>query len=228
MSNEPLADVRDMYLAHIMFRRETGLGAELIRGVADGDLERAAIVADHLLLVDSVLEHHHVAEDKHIWPRLLERAGGDVEDVVRVMEEQHGEIDALVEQLRTGLADWRGSAHPGRGDALADTVDRLHERLVVHLDTEEARAVPLIERHVTAAEWGAMISDGAEDVDPAMMPLMFGLMAYEGDPDTVRDIIAGMPPEVSSVIGDLADQAYAEYALRVHGTATPERIGSTR
>jgi hypothetical protein len=228
MSNEPLADVRDMYLAHIMFRRETGLGAELIRGVADGDLERAAIVADHLLLVDSVLEHHHVAEDKHIWPRLLERAGGDVEDVVRVMEEQHGEIDALVEQLRTGSADWRGSANPGRGDALADTVDRLHDRLVVHLDTEETRAVPLIERHVTAAEWGAMIADGAEDVDPAMMPLMFGLMAYEGDPDTVRDIIAGMPPEVSSVIGDLAGQAYAEYALRVHGTATPARIGSTR
>lgn len=228
MSNEPLADVRDMYLAHIMFRRETGLGAELIRGVADGDLERAAIVADHLLLVDSVLEHHHVAEDKHIWPRLLERAGGEVEDVVRVMEEQHGEIDTLVEQLRTGLADWRGSANPGRGAALADTVDRLHERLVVHLDTEEGRAVPLIERHVTAAEWGAMISDGAEDVDPAMMPLMFGLMAYEGDPDTVRDIIAGMPPEVSAVIGDLADQAYAEYALRVHGTATPARIGSPR
>ena len=228
MSNEPLADVRDMYLAHIMFRRETGLGAALIRGVAAGDVERAAIVADHLLLVDNVLEHHHLAEDKHIWPRLLDRAGGDVEDVVRVMEQQHGEIDTLVGQLRAGLADWRGSADPAAGEALAGTLERLHERLATHLDTEEARAVPLIERHVTAAEWGAMIADGADDVDPAMMPLMFGLMAYEGDPDTVRDLIAGMPPEVSAVIGDLAGQAYAEHALRVHGTATPARIGSAR
>ena len=226
MSDEPLADVRDMYLAHIMFRREIGLGAGLILGVAAHDVERAAIVADHLQLVEGVLEHHHQAEDKHIWPRLLDRAGGDVDDVVRVMQQQHGQIDTLVEELRAGLADWRGSADPDRGAALATTVGQLSERLAEHLDTEEARAIPLIEQHITAAEWAGMIADGAEDVDPALMPLMFGLMAYEGDPDTVRDIIAGLPPEVGSVIGDLAGQAFAEHAHRVYGTSTPERIGS--
>ena len=39
-------------------------------------------------------------------------------------------------------------------------------------------------------------------------------------------MIATMPPEIRPVIGNLAAQAFAEHALRVHGTATPERVGT--
>jgi hemerythrin-like domain-containing protein len=228
MSNEPLADVRDMYLAHTMFRREIGLAPALIRGVADGDLERAAVVADHVRLVDTVLHHHHASEDEHLWHRLLDRAGADAEPVVRVMEDQHEGIDALLGEVRAELASWRDSADPAQGASLAESVTRLHERLVEHLSVEEEKALPLIEKHITAAEWGQMVAAGAADVAPEQMPLMFGLMAYEADPATVRDIVASMPPEVGAVIGDLASQAFAAHAERVHGTATPERIGAAR
>src|SRR5690349_18724542 len=106
MSQEPLADVRDMYMAHTMFRREIG---------------RAAIVADHLRIVDTSLHHHHVAEDKHLWPQLIERVGEDAEPVVRVMEEQHGGLDKLLDEVRAGLAQWRGTADKALGAALAET-----------------------------------------------------------------------------------------------------------
>ncbi|EWM18085.1 hemerythrin domain-containing protein [Kutzneria sp. 744] len=195
MSDEPLADVRDMYMAHTMFRREIGLAAGLIRGVADGDVERAAIVADHLRIVDNGLHHHHTAEDRHLWHRLVERAGEQAVSVVQVMEDQHGAIDKLLDEVRGGLAQWRASADAAQGAALAATATDLYERLVEHLATEEARALPLIERHITAAEWGQMIADGAGDAVPEQIPLIFGMMAYEADPDTVRDIIAQMPPE---------------------------------
>jgi hypothetical protein len=228
MSNEPLADVRDMYMAHIMFRREIGLAPALIRGVADGDAERAAVVADHVRLVDTVLHHHHEAEDEHLWHRLIARAGAGAEPVVRTMTDQHGTIDELLGEVRAELTPWSEGADPVRGTALAETLTLLHERLVEHLAVEEEQALPLIEKHITAAEWGQMIAAGAADVAPERMPLIFGLMAYEADPGTVRDIIASMPPEVSSVIGDLAGQAFAAHAERVHGTATPERIGAAR
>ena len=52
--------------------------------------------------------------------------------------------------------------------------------------------------------------------------------ADEGDPDLVAQIIATLPPEVGSVIGDLSAHAFAEYAQRLYGTATPERIGASR
>jgi hypothetical protein len=229
MSNEPLADVRDMYMAHTMFRREFGLAPALIRGVADGDLARAAVVADHLQIVDNGLHHHHAAEDKHLWPRLLDRSGIGVEPIVhtvRLMEEQHKGIDTLLQELRGGLAQWRDTADTGQSKALADTAEQLTGLLVRHLATEEELALPLIEKFVTAAEWGAMIADGAGDAAPEQIPLIFGMMAYEADPDVVRDIIAQMPPEVSGVIGDLAAQAYAAHAMVVYGTATPERIGT--
>jgi hypothetical protein len=215
-----------MYMAHTMFRREIGLAPALIRGVAGGDVERAATVAGHLQIVDNGLHHHHVAEDKHLWPRLVERVGTEAEPVVRVMEEQHGAIDTLLEEIRAGLARWRGAADAAQGEALADTMARLHGRLVEHLATEEDRALPLIEKHITAAEWGQMLADGAGDVAPEQIPLIFGMMAYEADPDVVRDILAQMPPEVSGMIGDLAPQAYAAHAQQVYGTATPARIGA--
>jgi hemerythrin-like domain-containing protein len=217
VSNEPLADVRDMYMAHTMFRREIGNASTLISGVAPGDVDRAVIVADHLAIVDNSLHHHHTAEDRHLWPRLAERAGAEAEPVVQVMEAQHGAIDKLLDELRSGLADWRGTADPAVGASLADTAAELHERLVEHLATEEDRALPLIERHITAAEWAGMIADGAGDVDPAQIPLIFGMMAHDADPDTVRDIIAQMPPEVGGVIGDLAAQAYADHVRKVYG-----------
>ena len=178
--------------------------------------------------MDTVLHHHHASEDEHLWHRLLDRAGADAEPVVRVMEEQHEAIDALLGEVRAELASWRDSADPARGAALAESVTRLHARLVEHLAVEEEKALPLIEKHITAAEWGQMVAAGAADVAPEQMPLMFGLMAYEADPGTVRDIVASLPPEVGAVIGDLASQAFAAHAQRVHGTATPERIGGAR
>ncbi|WP_460063842.1 hemerythrin domain-containing protein [Streptomyces sp. YKOK-I1] len=226
MNNEPLADVRDMYMSHTMFRREIGLAPALIRGVADGDVARAGVVADHLRIVDNGLHHHHVAEDKHLWPRLLERNAADAEPVVQVMEEQHDVVDKLLDEVRVGLAQWRGTADAAQGQALAATTALLADRLAEHLAAEEDLAVPLLAKHVTAAEWGQMIADSAGDVAPEQMPLIFGMMAYEADPSTVRDIIAQMPPEISGVIGDLAAQAYAAHAEQVYGTATPERIGT--
>lgn len=228
MNTEPLADVRDMFMAHAMFRREIGLAPALIRNVTDGDIDRAAIVAEHLGIVETILDHHHRCEDGHLWERLIDRAGPDAEEVVAVMEEQHGAIEELLGRTDDLLAQWRATADAAKGAALAETTARLHERLVEHLAVEEERAVPLIEKHITAAEWGAMIADGGVGLSPEQMTLTFGLMTYEADPETVQAVIATMPPEIASAIEDLAGQAFARHSLRVHGTATPERLGATQ
>ena len=46
--NGPLADARDMFAAHTLFRREFGLMPGLVRAVAAGDTKRSALVADHV------------------------------------------------------------------------------------------------------------------------------------------------------------------------------------
>ena len=56
MANEPLADARDMFAAHTLFRREFGLMPGLVRAVAAGDTQRSTLVADHVTMVSGVLE----------------------------------------------------------------------------------------------------------------------------------------------------------------------------
>jgi hypothetical protein len=73
-----------------------------------------------------------------------------------------------------------------------------------HHRAEEERMVPLMERHITAAEWNQMVEKGAAGADPAGLPLGFGMLMYEGDPEVVDAAIASMPEQV-------------------HGTATPPR-----
>ena len=225
MTSEPMADVRDMYMAHTMFRREFGLAPALIRGVAAGDAGRAQILTEHLDFVLTILEHHR-GEDEHLWPRLLERAGADAKPVAQTMESQHAGIEEVVGRLHIRMSGWRGVVSPEDGAGLAEDAELLSVLLDEHLQTEEKQALPMIEQYVTAAEWGQMVAEGAVGIAPEQMPLIFGLMAYEGDAQTVADVIATMPAEIAAVIGDLAAQTYAEYALRVHGTATPARIGS--
>ncbi|MFE9189502.1 hemerythrin domain-containing protein [Micromonospora sp. NPDC007208] len=223
--DEPLADTRDMLMAHTMFRREFSLLPGLVRGVAAGDNARSQIIAEHIELVENTLHHHHTSEDKHLWPRLLERGSAEIAPVVHVMEDQHQAIADLIDEVKATLPTWRDSAAPESGEVLANALDRMVPLLVEHLNLEEERVLPLVEKYVTAAEWGGMVNEGASAAPPESLPLMFGLMAYEGDPEVIQEIVSHMPPEVRPVIEELAAQAFASYSERVHGTATPPRVG---
>ncbi|MGW3247884.1 hemerythrin domain-containing protein [Streptomyces sp. NPDC001070] len=83
----PMANVKDMHVVHTMFRREFGLTPALVRKVADGDLARTQVVADHIDIMLAALTTHHEGEDIGLWPRLMERVSGELVSLVHVMEE---------------------------------------------------------------------------------------------------------------------------------------------
>jgi hypothetical protein len=225
MSNEPYADVREMYLAHAVFRREFGLLPALIDGAGAADVARAQVIAQHFELIQTMLHHHHQAEDTYLWPRLVERAAPGAKPVVAAMAAQHAELDQVLTAVAAGLRGWRQTADPAQGTRLARDAARLGQAIAGHLTAEEEQAVPLIARHITAAEWGEMVAASAPEIAPEQLPLLFGLMTYEGDPEVTREIIEHMPPEIRPVIAGLAADAFARYAEQVHGTPTPAKSG---
>lgn len=226
MGNQAYADVREMYMAHTMFRREFGLLPALIGGVRAGDAARAGVVAQHFELIRTVLHHHHDAEDAYLWPRVLSRAPEpDGSVVATTMEAQHGELDKVIDELTAGLRGWTERADPAQGAALTETAARLVGLLAEHLAAEEEQALPLVARYVTAAEWGEMVTAGAAGVAPEQIPLIFGLMMYEGDPEVIGEAVAHMPPEVAAVLPGLAADAFARHAELVHGTPAPAKSG---
>jgi hypothetical protein len=221
--NEPLADARDMFVVHTMLRREFGLAPELIRGVDGGDHQRAGVVADHLHLMNGLLEQHHSGEDKHIWPRLQERVPGEIAPIVGIMEEQHEAIHHGYERVDEALGKWRTDASAEARDTLAAAVDGLLPILREHLAIEEERVVPLIEKYITSAEYRLVAAEGGQETPPELFPVIFGMLMYEGAPDVIEDIVAEMPAQVQGGIKQMASSAYADYANKVYGTPEPRK-----
>jgi hemerythrin-like domain-containing protein len=220
--NESFADPRDMFAAHTMFRREFGLMPGLVRAVTSGDKERATLVADHVALVSRVLGQHHVGQDRHIWPRLRERCPEECGSLVDVMEDQHHAIRTCLLEVSKALQRWRDSALARAGSSLAGAIDRLIPVITEYLALEEERAVPLIEKYITKAEYAVLAQERAAPIPPDKLPAVFGMIMY--DDRAVSDLIlAEMPVEVQPAIKDLAVRAYAAYATDLYGTATPPR-----
>lgn len=220
-TGEPLANASDMAVVHTMFRREFGLMPGLVRAVAPGDLPRVTLVGDHIALLSKVLETHHTGEDKHIWPRLRDRAPQEVAPLITVMEDQHDAIHGHLTKVANTLAAWRQAPSADSGNALAQAAEQQLPVMREHLALEEERVVPLIEQYITAAEYGAMVQGASQVYPQDKLLLAFGMVFYGAPPAIVAAAVAHMPADVKPVIKDLGDKAYAAYATELHGTATP-------
>ncbi|MGW3246152.1 hemerythrin domain-containing protein [Streptomyces sp. NPDC001070] len=219
--DEPMADVRDMYMAHTMIRREFGLLPRLVRDVEPDDTRRSETVGAHAELVCRLLHLHHEGEDLILWPLLLRRSGPEAEAVVPLMEEQHHAIEAANDEVARLLPRWRSTARDG--EKLAEVLDRLSAALAEHMAMEERRILPLAREHITAAEWRRLGEHGMDEVPRKMLPLAFGMAMYEGDPEVIKAVLAEAPLPARLVLPFLAPRLYARHAKRVHGTATPPR-----
>lgn len=214
-------DTRDMICIHVFLRREFRLAPDLVRAVGDGATDRAATVDDHLDFVTKVLHYHHTSEDDLLWPKLLERVPEELAPIVHLMEAQHARVDTLLQQIQQLRTQWRATARPADRDELARLLDELYVALVEHLEAEEERLLPIAARTVSEAEWKQLGEVGVKKIRPQQLPLALGMIQYEGDPEVVAEIIAGMPLLIRRLVPPLSRRAFRRHALAVHGTATP-------
>ncbi|MGQ5261593.1 hemerythrin domain-containing protein [Micromonospora sp. ZYX-F-536] len=221
---EAMADVRDMYMVHIMFRREFGLLPQLVRDVRPGDVKRAEVVGAHAALMCQQLHLHHEGEDMFLWPLLAGRGGAEATAIVPTMQAQHHAIEEAYAAVVALLPDWRRTAR--EGSELADALERLRAVTTEHMAMEEAEILPLAKRHVTAAEWAKLGEHGLRDTPKKRLPLSFGMAMYEGDPEVIKAVLAHAPLPARLLMPVMAPRVYAAHAKRVHGTATPPRIGA--
>jgi hypothetical protein len=107
-----------------------------------------------------VLHHHHSGEDAGLWPLLLERsrATGDAAAVatLHAMEDEHGEIDPLLEACAADLAVLAVRPDEDARAALHVRLVGAGERLGAHLAHEERDALALVQRLLTPDDWARM------------------------------------------------------------------------
>ena len=207
---------REMPIIHRIFRRQFAEVRMLVLDVPARDATRVGAVADHLGFLLDALHMHHATEDDLIWPKVSERAGLDAPSVKR-MEEQHQQIDAAVAQVRAALSAWRADPAPAASSALAD---RLGEFLVVlegHLDEEEQVVVPLIDRHLTEAEWEEVGERGFEKFTPAQRWIATGQMVEVATPEEAARMFGTLPLPVKVIWHLIGSRKYRRYITSVRG-----------
>lgn len=214
-------DTRDMVVVHTAFRREFRLAPALVRGVAEGDVRRAGVVADHLDLMTTMLHHHHETEDRLLWPALLERVPAELAPTVTLMERQHERIHAANDSVTQRLPRWRAGASSDAGEQLARALEEVNAALAEHLTAEEEYLLPIAARHMTATEWQRMGEEGMAGIKGSQLPLAFGMLQYEGDPEVIAEMLSHAPALARLLMPLMAPRAFARYARRIHGTATP-------
>jgi predicted RNase H-like HicB family nuclease len=212
-----------MLVAHSSFRRELGLSPAAVRRVPDGDVRRAEVVAGHVTLFLSLLDHHHTIEDELLWTTLLERVPQELAPLVHLMENQHETVADLMAQAEGALTTWRASASRADGEALAEVLTRLCDALFEHLAAEETHVLPIMARHLTAAEWAEFTEQGMSSIPKRLMLLGVGMMLYEGDPEVIGIELRHAPAPVRRLLPPLGRAAFRRYSRRIHGTPSPER-----
>ena len=186
-------DTQEMVVVHRVFRREFRLAPQIVAEVAEGDVERARLVAAHVTELGVMLHHHHAGEDDLVWPRLHDRVQVSAALVMR-MEAQHAEVGSLLHRADELLPQWAASAATAVRDELVTVLAELSAALDAHLDEEEREVLPLIEEHLTLAEWDELGERGRAGMPKSRMLVMLGHILEETSPAERSTFLGHMPP----------------------------------
>lgn len=179
-------------------------------------MSRAAVLSRHAVLLLDALHLHHSGEDELLWPKLVDRCRPDAELVHR-MQGQHERVELHTERLRSMLPRWQTEARPAVGAELAATVDALRAELLAHLDEEERHVLPLAAAHVSQQEWDELGEHDIAKMSRSQLPLLFGMILEEADPEETAALYAGVPAPLRLLTRLVFLPRYRRYVKRVRG-----------
>lgn len=81
--------------------------------------------------------------------------------------------------------------------------------------------MPLVESSITAKEWARIGKAAQRGTALKDAPRVLGMMAYDGDPAVMQEMLAAVPAPLRPVMVKMGHRAYRKHAVRVYGTATP-------
>lgn len=214
----PGCDTTDMRMVHRVFRRELGLLPALVAAVPPGDVTRARRVARHAEEHLDALAHHHHGEGELLWPPLMERADLDP-TLLTKMRDDHDGISRLLDEAAALLPSWSGSADTDSRNRLVSVLERAAADLAQHLDEEEQRVLPTVERCLTRSEWAEIGRRGMASIPPPRRLVFLGHILEEASPTERRAFLSTHVPAPVRV-------AYRLIGARQHRRETVALRGS--
>jgi hemerythrin-like domain-containing protein len=146
------------------------------------------------------LEYHHKAEDDDLWP-VLRRELSDPDDLAAVaaMTDEHRQIPPALADVDHAL---RGS-----GDVAA-AAGALSAGVTSHLEHEESAVLPLVEKHLTRAQWRAFLVQERNRHPPRERTEFLTWLLDDAGPHDCEAVFAEMPRVVPFVYRWLHKRRY--------------------
>jgi hemerythrin-like domain-containing protein len=192
------ADTTMMRIVHDALRRDLDRANAVLTAPvrASGDQRRA--IGAHLSWMMRFLHAHHASEDHGLYPLVRERAGeaAAAREVLDRMGRDHDAIATAIARVEAAAAALVADSSDDAEKQTVLALDGLGDVLLPHLREEEADAMPIVSRLITAAEWLAIEQE--HNLDPkSTSELGFeGHWLIDSASDTDRATVLGLVPPV--------------------------------
>ncbi|MBI3531269.1 MAG: hemerythrin domain-containing protein [Burkholderiales bacterium] len=144
---------------HDRVRRSLTLLGKLVEYVAahGHDAQSRSAAADVLRYFDLAAPLHHLDEETHVFPLLLEQGDAAVREAVQSLQKDHVAMGHLWLRLRMALLDWRDAETPAAltASTRADAAN-FSDLYTGHLKTEEGLVFPQARARLDATSLAAM------------------------------------------------------------------------
>jgi hemerythrin-like domain-containing protein len=207
---------QEMVIVHRVFRREFRVMAVQIPKVRPGDAARVKLLADHVGFGLTMLDHHHSGEDALVWPKLRERCTVEA-DLVKRMEDQHHQVHGILTRAVAELAAWRSAPSAATAEPLSHSLVELSDALDEHLGEEEAKILPLIEEHMTVAEWDEVGARALGSIPPPKRLFALGLLMEEATPAEEQRFLLHVPAVPRAIYKVIGRGQYRKSVARLRG-----------
>lgn len=157
-------DMLMMYVMHHGFRRDLDAFVAAAKATPSADRETWIALAARWERFSAILHHHHSGEDAVVWPALMARADAEGRVLLEAMEDEHADIDPLLEACAEGFIQLADHDDDDTRAALAVRLTATRERLGQHLAHEEVDAISMIQALLTPEEWAPIEKTFSDDM----------------------------------------------------------------
>jgi len=189
MSSEAI-DVTEMLAVHDAMRREYASLPLLVKSIADDDVARADVVADHIELLDRVMELHHAGEDELLWPLVRERM--PEAEAMPEVEEEHRELNGALKEVVALAETWRRTPSATNRAALHTRLIAFEKALLMHLAHEERESLPLMANSLTVEEFGAFGTYVRAGLAPQQRSIVLGMIVDAMGPERGNSVLGNI------------------------------------
>ena len=191
----PTRAVAYQRVLHQMMRREWPLLAELAEWADPADRARTRDLTAHAELLSRVLLHHHAVERERIWPA-LRRAEYEEPTLRPAIDDWTGRcarIDHVLRDVVTAARQWAVSGTTRARDAFVQVCKDLAGSIERQTREEERTLLPLLDRHLGAAEWRAITRAAKCPLSATDQLFVLGLTLEDACPGDRARMLGGLP-----------------------------------